>query len=84
MKRVIILHGTLGSPSGNWFTWLKLELERRGLEVWLPQLPRPQQPSLQQEAGFNLERSPNYRAFSKLIELMEQKNFLMPAAVANN
>lgn len=52
MKRAVILHGTLGSPDGNWFAWLKSELERRGLEVWLPQLPRPEQPSLRQEAEF--------------------------------
>lgn len=48
MKTAIILHGTLGSPDGNWFQWLKNELEQRGLTVWLPQLPHPEQPSLQE------------------------------------
>lgn len=46
MKTVIILHGTLGSPDSNWFQWLKKELERKGLTVWLPQLPHAEQPSL--------------------------------------
>jgi uncharacterized protein len=46
MKTAIILHGTLGSPDGNWFKWLKAELENNGLEVWLPQLPHAEQPSL--------------------------------------
>lgn len=46
MKTAIILHGTLGSPDGNWFKWLKSELENKGLEVWLPQLPHAEQPSL--------------------------------------
>lgn len=46
MKTAIILHGTLGSPDGNWFKWLKGELEKRGLQVWLPQLPHAEQPSL--------------------------------------
>lgn len=46
MKTAIILHGTLGSPDGNWFQWLKSELENNGVKVWLPQLPHAEQPSL--------------------------------------
>ncbi|MEO5691385.1 MAG: alpha/beta hydrolase [Candidatus Saccharimonadales bacterium] len=46
MKTAIILHGTLGSPDGNWFQWLKKELGQKGLIVWLPQLPQAEQPSL--------------------------------------
>lgn len=46
MKTAIILHGTLGSPKGNWFQWLKKELESRGITVWVPELPRANQPSL--------------------------------------
>lgn len=52
LQNAIILHGTLGSPNGNWFQWLKTELETRGLEVWLPQLPHAEQPSLREEADF--------------------------------
>lgn len=51
-RNVIILHGTMGSPDGNWFQWLKTELESKGLIVWLPQLPNPEQPSLRAEADF--------------------------------
>ncbi|MDB5178746.1 MAG: hypothetical protein JWN01_689 [Patescibacteria group bacterium] len=58
MKTAIILHGTLGSPSGNWFAWLKNELEKRGLQVWLPQLPRPEQPSLGEWAAFVQQECP--------------------------
>jgi predicted alpha/beta hydrolase family esterase len=52
MKNAIILHGTLGSPKGNWFSWLKGELEGEGLAVWLPQLPDAEQPSLRAWADF--------------------------------
>jgi uncharacterized protein len=58
MKNAIILHGTLGSPAGNWFAWLKTELENKGLQVWLPQLPHAEQPSLREWADFVQEECP--------------------------
>lgn len=58
MKTAIILHGTLGSPEGNWFQWLKQELEQRGLTVWLPQLPQAEQPSLRAWQRFVEDQCP--------------------------
>lgn len=58
MKTAIILHGTLGSPDGNWFKWLKTELEKRGLQVWLPQLPHAEQPSLNEWYTFIQKECP--------------------------
>lgn len=52
MKNAIILHGTQGSPDGNWFRWLEAEFRRRGFEVWLPQLPHAQLPSLREWIDF--------------------------------
>lgn len=58
MKTAIILHGTLGSPDGNWFTWLKTELENKELQVWLPQLPHAEQPSLNEWYKFIQKECP--------------------------
>lgn len=58
MKTALILHGTLGSPDGNWFQWLKSELEAKGMTVWLPQLPHAEQPSLHEWSQFVRDNCP--------------------------
>ena len=52
MKTAIIIHGTLGSPAINWFVWLKDQLEKQDITVWLPQLPNAEKPSLRTWADF--------------------------------
>ncbi len=38
-KKIIILHAWYSKPSDNWYLWLKKELEGKGYEVELPELP---------------------------------------------
>jgi uncharacterized protein len=39
MYDTLILHGSYGSPYGNWFPWLARALEERGRKVLVPQFP---------------------------------------------
>ena len=39
MNNYIIIHGSFGSKDGNWFPWLKGELENKNCTVDLPQMP---------------------------------------------
>jgi len=47
MRRVFIFHGWDGYPEEGWFPWLKKELESRGFEVVVPQLPHPEEPRIE-------------------------------------
>ena len=44
--KIVIMHGTGGSPEGNWFPWLKKHLEDKGHEVYVPRFPTPENQSV--------------------------------------
>ncbi len=50
-KKVFIIHGWDGYPEEGWFPWLKKELENRGFEVSVPQLPKPDEPRIDAWVG---------------------------------
>lgn len=44
MKQALIIHGYNGSNEGNWFPWLRAELEKLDFHVDCPQFPNADQP----------------------------------------
>jgi len=45
-KRVFIIHGWDGYPEEGWFPWLKVKLENQGFAVFVPQLPKADEPRI--------------------------------------
>ncbi|VVC00619.1 Serine hydrolase [uncultured archaeon] len=45
-KRVFLIHGWGSSPQDGWKPWLKRELEKRGLEAYVPQMPDTNTPKM--------------------------------------
>jgi len=51
MVRVFIIHGWEGSPDEGWFPWLKKKLEEKGIEVFVPSMPNPEEPDIDAWVG---------------------------------
>lgn len=46
--RVIIVHRWGGTPEDDWYPWLKDELEKRGSEVIVPEMPNTDEPRIEE------------------------------------
>lgn len=46
MTNIFIIHGKENTPEGNWFPWLKVEMEKLGHRVFVPKFPTPERQNL--------------------------------------
>ena len=46
-KRVFIAHRWGGTPNDDWHPWIKNELENRGFEVFIPEMPNTENPVIE-------------------------------------
>lgn len=53
--KFVLLHGLDGSPKSNFFPWLKKELEMRGHQVEIPELPNAKNPNIEKQVQYVLK-----------------------------
>ena len=46
-KRAVIVHCWGATPQDNWYLWLKKELEKKGYQVEVPQMPETEWPKIE-------------------------------------
>ena len=52
VKRVFIIHGWGGKPEHGWYLWLKSELEKKGFEAYVPEMPNTETPTIEEWVPF--------------------------------
>lgn len=58
MADIVILHGTLGSPNGNWFPWLRHECTALGHQLYVPEFPTPEGQNVEQWCAALRDQAP--------------------------
>jgi predicted alpha/beta hydrolase family esterase len=51
-KRVFIIHGWGGLTSHGWYPWIKKELDAKGYDAYLPQMPNTDAPNMKKWMSF--------------------------------
>ncbi len=66
--QTVIFHGAFGSKNGNWFPWLKLELEAHGQKVFLEQYPVDDYDEITSKGSDNTTSIQNLDSWTKMFE----------------
>lgn len=64
----VIIHGAFGSKDGNWFPWLKNELETLGHEVFLEQYPVDDWDDIEKKGRNNAQTKQNLTSWLQFFE----------------
>lgn len=59
MKRIFIVHRWEGNPNLDWYPWLKQELEKKGFDAIIPEMPDPAKPKIDSWVNFLKEQVKN-------------------------
>ncbi|MBU2472437.1 MAG: alpha/beta hydrolase [Patescibacteria group bacterium] len=51
-KKVYIIHRWGGDPKADWYVWLKNQLQDRGFEVYILEMPNPESPNIKKWTDF--------------------------------
>jgi len=51
-KKIFIIHRWDGAPSKDWLPWIKEELEKKGFEVIVPEMPNTEEPKIEEWVPF--------------------------------
>lgn len=52
MNNCIIIHGWESNPEDCWFPWIKKELENKDYKVFIPSMPNPDEPKIEEWISF--------------------------------
>ncbi len=65
MRRVFIIHRWSGSSEGDWYPWLKKELEKNEFKVFVPAMPNTDEPKIEEWVNFlaNLVGEPDEETY---------------------
>ncbi len=66
-KRIFIIHGWGGSPTREWFPWIKKELSRKGYSVYAPKMPNTAHPKIKPWVNY----------LSRLVETPDKDTFFI-------
>ena len=48
----MLIHRWDGSPGADWYPWLKEEVEKKNIQIYIPEMPEPSKPKIEKWVSF--------------------------------